>query len=124
MNVKNEGYRSQGQRGKCQGKGAKPRPKAKAAPSLELLPHLQKWDHRSCSTPRLEKAARGLALAMENWPPFLLATASISREGPQLVVLTTTRGALHEDALGIELRAPKCQGYCLKEHERDHGSWS
>uniref|UniRef100_M1DN71 Secreted protein n=1 Tax=Solanum tuberosum TaxID=4113 RepID=M1DN71_SOLTU len=52
------------------------------------------------SSPRLMKAARGLALAMKMWPPFSLATASTS------MAITTTMGGAHGVALVNEQRAP------------------
>ncbi|WMV25341.1 hypothetical protein MTR67_018726 [Solanum verrucosum] len=66
------------------------------------------------------EGAREVSLAMLKWPPFGLATASTSRKGPRLVVLTMAHGALREDSLGIKAKGTKWQAHCLK----DHGSWS
>ncbi|WMV26010.1 hypothetical protein MTR67_019395 [Solanum verrucosum] len=107
-------------RGKCQGKGAKPR----LPLACSTLAHLHEWNHGSWSTPWLVNVARKASLAMEKWQPKVLATASTSRKGARLVVFTMARGAFMKKTWAWWLGGTKWPSYCLTLHDCDHGSWS
>ncbi|WMV29870.1 hypothetical protein MTR67_023255 [Solanum verrucosum] len=131
MNVLNESYSSQGHEASAMAKGPSQsqsqRPRLPLAFSYCL--NVQKKDHESWSSPRLVK---GCLRKISKRLQVVRLLPQGPREGPQLVVLTTARGALRGDALdvgpwrllGLMSQMPQNSSHCPNLHEKDHESWS
>uniref|UniRef100_M1DRH0 Gag-pol polyprotein n=1 Tax=Solanum tuberosum TaxID=4113 RepID=M1DRH0_SOLTU len=88
--VARTGFRSQGLRDECQAKRGKPRPKAKAAPNLKLLPQTPRPSPRLVVKTTTSGRLRGVALAKGGEPPSVIDTAPTFTRG------TTSYGPLHD----------------------------